>query len=85
MQRDDKHDKEQSSSLFCSPYGTLLAQNMLSKCRHLAHLMFSRTDLEITQAIFAKVFSQTYLYRINEQSDLLTSADEEKACVIPDL
>lgn len=47
--------------------------------------MFSRTDLEITQAIFAKVFSQTYLYRINEQSDLLTSADEEKACVIPDL
>lgn len=78
-------DKEQPSSLFCNPYGPLLAQNMLSKCRHLAHLMFSCTDLEMTQASFAKVFSQTCLYWINEQSHLLASADEEKACVIPDL
>lgn len=78
-------DKEQPSSLFCNLYGPLLAQNMLSKCRHLAHLMFSRTDLEMTQASFAKVFSKTCLYWINEQSHLLASADEEKSCVIPDL
>lgn len=64
----------------------LLGQFLPSKCCQNASIWPSSGLPELIwrrfNPFFTKVFSQMYLCQRNEQSDLLTAAEEEKGCII---